>query len=65
VQTRLMPAINRVLGLGEPPAPLAQEIDELDAALMRAIRTMDEPMKRHLLGLTEAIIGQRKNTPKG
>ncbi len=65
VQTRLMPAINLVLGLGEPPAPLPDEMDELDAALIRAIRAMDEPAKRHLLGLTEAILGRPKNAPKG
>lgn len=66
VQSRLVPAINDALGLGEPAPTLAPEQDELDAALMRAIRSMDEKSKRHLLGITEAMVGPRpKNTPKG
>lgn len=65
VQTRLMPAINAALGMDEPPPSVPEDMDELDTALLRAIKLMDEPSKRHLLGLTEAIIGKPKNTPRG
>jgi hypothetical protein len=65
VQSRLMPAINEVLGLGEPPPTVAEDVDELDAALMRALQRMDEGAKRHLLGLAEALMEKPRRPPRG
>lgn len=49
VQSRLKPDIDRVLGLDDPA------LGELDAELMRAIRGLDDDMKRHIIGIAEKL----------
>ena len=59
VQSRLKPAIDKALEIEDPA------LEQLDADLLRAVRTLDDDMKRHLLGIAEKLAGSPRGTPRG
>lgn len=59
VQSRLRTAIEDALELE------SDVLGELDAELLKAIRSLDDDSKRHMLGIAEKILERVKPTPRG